>query len=246
MSFLDLQDITLSFQENERLFSPIRKFNMSIKKGEFVCLLGRSGIGKTCILKAIGGFLPADKGKVLLEGKPVGTPSPEIMMVFQESHLYPWLTVEENIKFGLRLRQKDSVEIMGEVSPLLDITGLEMAAHKYPHELSGGMKQRTAIARALALNPRLLLLDEPFSALDVTIRAQLQDFIQDLWKKLQMTIVMVTHDIESAILTGSRCIVIGEGGSIMEDVKTTSDKLKDRYDPAFGKMVRRLEGALEL
>ncbi len=187
----------------------IRHLDLRIRAGELLCLLGPSGCGKTTLLKALGGFLSPMHGSVLYEGRELATPTPEIVMIFQENNLYPWLTVEKNIAFGPRMHGVAADRIRELTDELLTTVGLAEARHQFPHELSGGMRQRVAIALALAANSRVLRLDEPFSALDVSLRRRMQEFLRSVWKSSAATLVMVTHSIEEALLVSERVLVLG-------------------------------------
>jgi ABC-type nitrate/sulfonate/bicarbonate transport system ATPase subunit len=223
-------------------YTPFSGLNLSIGARDFVCLLGPSGCGKTTLLKALGGLLPASRGGVLFEGRELSGLSPEIVMIFQENNLYPWLTVERNVAFGPLMRGVPKEEVRVITDDLLATVGLAHARRQYPHQLSGGMRQRVAIARALATRSRVLLLDEPFSALDVSMRRRMQKFLRQLWQSAHTAMVMVTHSIEEAILVGERIVVLGaDGAGIIEEIDASPTHLKDRYSPDFLSMQRHLE-----
>lgn len=220
----------------------IRNLDLKIRSGEFICLLGPSGCGKTTLLKALGGFLAPLQGAVLYDGRELAAPTPEIVMIFQENNLYPWLTVEKNIAFGPRMRGVSTDRIRTLTSELLATVGLTHARHQFPHELSGGMRQRVAIARSLAASSRVLLLDEPLSALDVSLRRRMQAFLRSVWQTSGATLVMVTHSIEEALLVSERVLVLGAGSEgIVEDIDVRTAALKDRYSGEFLTLQRRLE-----
>src|SRR3984893_3496606 len=173
--------------------------NLEIQEGEFICLLGPSGCGKSTLLKIIAGLIPASAGKITINGKPINGPGPERAVVFQDYALFPWMSVRDNIEFGLEAR-KLAPSARKEISTkLLRTVGLSDFADRFPHHLSGGMKQRVSIARALAVNPSLLLMDEPFGALDAQTRQLLQDELLRIWRQYRKTVVFVTHSIEEAI-----------------------------------------------
>jgi ABC-type nitrate/sulfonate/bicarbonate transport system ATPase subunit len=223
----------------------LRGLDLSIPAGQFLCLLGPSGCGKTTLLKALGGFLAPLEGAVLYRDRELAAPTPDIVMIFQENNLYPWLTVEKNVAFGPRMRGVPAAEIRDLTDRLLETVGLREARGRYPHQLSGGMRQRVSIARALAANSRVLLLDEPFSALDVSLRRRMQVFLREVWQSTGTTIVMVTHGVEEAILVGQRVLVLGANGAgILDDIDCSAPELKDRYSPRFLELQRRLEGML--
>jgi ABC-type nitrate/sulfonate/bicarbonate transport system ATPase subunit len=243
---LEAVELALGFSDpagNLRL--AVERVNIEVQQGDFVCLVGPSGCGKTSVLRALGGFLPAVKGGVLYRKKEVHAPRREIVMIFQEHNLYPWLTVEGNIGFGPRRQGVADAERTKRVDELLAVVGLEDARRQYPHQLSGGMRQRVAIARALATQPDALLLDEPFTALDVILRRRMQSFLRALWQRTRTTMVMVTHDIEEAILVGQRILVMGgHPSTIVESIDTSDEALKDRFGKPFLALQARLENLI--
>jgi ABC-type nitrate/sulfonate/bicarbonate transport system ATPase subunit len=224
---------------------PLRDFSLRIRQGQITCLLGPSGCGKTTLLKALGGFVVGrDTGGVLFESRYLKGPTPDIVMIFQENNLFPWLTVRGNVEFGLKFKPKSGSR-RETVESMLRTVGLAEAADRYPNQLSGGMRQRTAIARALVSDPHVLLLDEPFSALDISLRRRMHTLVLDLWEKTGKTMVMVTHNIEEALQVGHRVIVLGEQpAKVLIDADTTSDAMKDRYSPEFLAMQQRIEAVI--
>lgn len=195
---LDLIEVNKSFGENDD-FEVLRDINISVKKGEFVCVLGPSGCGKTILLYLIAGFLKPTSGKILIEEKPIGKPGIDRVMVFQDYVLFPWKTVYGNIMFGLNKLDIDSQKKKKMVMNYLELVGLTEFKDWYVHKLSGGMQQRIAVARALVVNPKILLMDEPFSALDHLYRRYLRFSLEEIWKKTKKTIILVTHNINEAI-----------------------------------------------
>jgi len=193
--------------------------SFSIADGEFVCLLGPSGCGKSTILNLIAGFEKASKGEVLLGGGLVQRPGPDRGVVFQEAMLYPWLTVFENITFGPRMHGRPAAEYVPAAKKLIERVGLSGFERHRSYELSGGMKQRTALARAWIGNPQVLLMDEPFAALDAQTRSMMQEQLVQLCEQSRITVVFVTHDVEEAILLADRVLVMtGRPGRIKEDI----------------------------
>jgi NitT/TauT family transport system ATP-binding protein len=186
----------------------IRSISLCVQDREFVAFVGPSGCGKTSLLKLIAGLEKPTQGRILFEGREVVLPGHDRGMVFQEFALFPWLSVRDNIAFGLRLRKRDNDRIQSTVSRYLKLTGLEQFKDSYPHTLSGGMQQRVAIARTLANNPKILLLDEPFGALDMQTRSQMQEFLSVLWEHEHKTVLLVTHDIEEALFLADRVYVL--------------------------------------
>ncbi len=181
--------------------------SFEIKENEFICVVGPSGCGKSTLLNILAGLDTPTSGEVYVDGNLVEGPGPERGVVFQQYALFPWLTVEKNVAFGLKLKGLPEKEINETVEKYLDIVGLKDFANSYPKELSGGMRQRVAIARAYAVNPEVLLMDEPFGALDAQTRTQLQQELLDTWEKEQKTCFFITHDVEEAIILATKVIV---------------------------------------
>lgn len=233
--------LTVTFAGAET-HSPIQNFDLKINAQEITCILGKSGCGKTTLLKCLGGFILGEPcGGLLYKGRFTTGPSSDIVMIFQENNLYPWLTVKGNIRFGLKFRQgvhnKDAL-----VAKMLETVGLTEAARRYPHQLSGGMRQRTAIARALVSNPEVLLLDEPFSALDISLRRRMQDLVSNLWQQTGKTMVMVTHNVGEAIRVGHRVIVLGGNpAEVLIDARTKDPAYRDRYSDHFLSLQKNIE-----
>ena len=182
--------------------------DLDIHENEFVCVVGPSGCGKSTLLNIIGGLENPTEGQVLVDGKPVQGPGPDRGIVFQQYALFPWLTVEKNVQFGLKLQGKSNEEAEEIARKYLKMVDLEGFAKSYPKELSGGMKQRVAIARAYAVNPKVLLMDEPFGALDAQTRTQLQQELLNTWEKEQKTCFFITHDVEEAIILAQRVVIM--------------------------------------
>ena len=188
-------------------------FDLEVRPGEFLCLLGPSGCGKSTLLNLLAGFSEADKGELLVDGEAVRGPGPERGVLFQTPMLFPWLTTLDNVLYGPRARGRKKDEARADALELLRTVGLEKSSEAYPHELSGGMRHRAAFARVLVNRPRLLLMDEPFGALDAITRASMQRFLLQLWERDRMTVVFVTHDVEEAVLLGDRiCVMTGTPG----------------------------------
>ena len=182
--------------------------SFDIKENEFICVVGPSGCGKSTLLNILAGLDSPTSGEVYVDGNLVEGPGPERGVVFQQYALFPWLTVEKNIEFGLKLKGLPQSEIKERVEKYLEVVGLNEFAKSYPKELSGGMKQRVAIARAYAVNPEVLLMDEPFGALDAQTRTQLQQELLDTWEKEQKTCFFITHDVEEAIILATKVIIM--------------------------------------
>lgn len=208
--------------------------SLSIEDGEFVCLLGPSGCGKSTVLNLIAGFEKASKGEVLLDGSPVQRPGPDRGMVFQEPLLYPWLNVFDNITFGPRMDGRPAADYVPAAKRLIERVGLSGFEKHRSYELSGGMKQRTALARAWIGNPQVLLMDEPFAALDAQTRSMMQEQLVQLCEQSKVTVVFVTHDVEEAILLADRVLVMtGRPGRIKEDITVQLERPRS-YERLIG------------
>jgi len=218
--------------------------SLSVALGEIVVLVGGSGCGKSTLLRAISGLDPPTQGKVTLDGAPITAPHEKIGIIFQEPRLLPWLSVAHNVGFGLEPYPK--VERQKRVAAALARVGLSEKARAWPRELSGGQAQRVAIARALVPRPEVLLLDEPFSALDAFTRADLQDHLLDLWADFKPTLIMVTHDVEEAIVLADRIMVMrAQPGRLFEEIASDLPRPRDRQSAAFDFVKRRVLAALD-
>jgi NitT/TauT family transport system ATP-binding protein len=210
----------------------LKDIELSINEGEFVCLLGPSGCGKSTLLNAIAGFSLPTNGDITVDQKLVTAPGPERGMVFQEYALFPWMTVEENIVFGLKIKKMSPEFIEKKCDELLEKLKLSEFRNRYPKDLSGGMRQRVAIARVLALDPPIMLMDEPFGALDALTRRSLQDELLKIWSETRKTVVFVTHSMEEAIYLADRIIVMTyRPGTIKKDIQVDIDRPRNPSDP---------------
>ncbi|WP_445680902.1 ABC transporter ATP-binding protein [Radicibacter daui] len=219
----------------------LKDIDLEIAAGEFVCLLGPSGCGKSTLLNAIAGFALPTSGTLEVCGKPITAPGPDRGMVFQEYALFPWMTVEQNVAFGLEIRGLSKVQIAEAVDRLLETLGLREFRRRYPKDLSGGMRQRVAIARVLALDPPIMLMDEPFGALDALTRRSLQDELLRLWQAVGKTIVFVTHSIEEAVYLGSRVVILTyRPGTIKRDIRIELPYPRDSNSAAFNEIKKEL------
>jgi NitT/TauT family transport system ATP-binding protein len=197
----------------------LSELSFAAAPGSFIALLGPSGCGKSTLLNAIAGFQPVATGSIQLDGAAITGPGADRGVVFQQPWLFPWMTVRDNIAYGPRMRGLPRAEIAAKTDTLLKVVGLAQAATKYPQQLSGGMQQRAAIARVLANDPAVLLMDEPFAALDAQTRSMMQAYLLEVWSKLPKTIVFVTHDIDEALLLSDRIIVMGtQPGRVIADL----------------------------
>ena len=218
-----------------------------VDPGEFVCIVGPSGCGKTTLFRILAGLEPATRGQVTLNDSVVTEPTPNMGIVFQEYHLFPWRTVRGNIAFGLeKAVGLDGTDRDQRVQQLIDLVGLAGFEDSYPKSLSGGMKQRVALARALAIDPALLLMDEPFGAVDAQTRERLQDELLDIWQETGKTILFVTHDVEEAVTLADRVVVMGrDPGQLREIVPIGIDRPRSRTDAAFGTSAERVRSLIE-
>ncbi|MGN0639927.1 MAG: ABC transporter ATP-binding protein [Oscillospiraceae bacterium] len=222
----------------------LKDVNLDIKHGEFISLIGLSGCGKSTVLKLITNLEDPTRGEILIDGEPVKGPSEKVSMIFQEPRLFPWLNVEENIEFTIskNIPKKKRKEIAEKHIELVGLKGFEKAV---PSQLSGGMQQRVSIARGLATNPEILLLDEPFGALDAFTRINMQEEILKIWEKEKTTMIMVTHDIDEAIYLSDRIVVLSaKPGVIKDDISITLPRPRDRSSIDFMNIRRKVMLAL--
>lgn len=226
---LSIEGVTKDFHTRRGAVRALDDVSLKIKEGDFVCLVGPSGCGKSTLLAIIAALETPDRGRVLMDGKPVTQPGRDRMVMFQESALFPWLDVMGNVLFGLKLKPNLNDNERKEVAKFyLHLVGLEKFTRSNIHELSGGMKQRVALARALAPNPRVLLMDEPFAALDALTREQLYGDIQRIWAERQKTIVFVTHNVREAACLGNRVVLFSpHPGRIREEFQVDLPRPRD-------------------
>ena len=224
-NILSINKLNLSYGDKIIL----EDIDIDLKKGEIISIIGPSGCGKSTLLKAIGGINLDFEGDIYFEGEKINGPSPERGYVFQEPALFTWLNVFDNIAYGLKIKGLAGNKIKEEVNAYIDEIDLDGYADYYPSELSGGMKQRVALARALIMKPRLILMDEPFSALDYQTRLETQKLTMDLWSHYKPSIVFVTHDIDEAILLADRVLIMGRNpGSILEEIEIDFPRPRDK------------------
>jgi len=219
----------------------LKGIDVSIAKGEFVCLLGPSGCGKSTLLNAVAGFSNPTEGTITVDGRTISSPGPDRGMVFQEYALFPWMTVQQNVAFGLEIKGLPTAAIKARVAELLDMLKLSDFRDRFPKDLSGGMRQRVAIARVLALDPPVLLMDEPFGALDSLTRRSLQDELLRIWSGMKKTIIFVTHSIEESIYLADRIVVMTyRPGTIKADVAVVIPRPRDSSTEPFNDLKRQL------
>jgi ABC-type nitrate/sulfonate/bicarbonate transport system ATPase subunit len=236
---LRVQGVRKAFMSSSGPVEALRGIDLTIEKGEFICLLGASGCGKSTLLRIIAGFEKASEGSVSVYGASVDRPGPDRGMVFQDYGLFPWLTVRENIGFGPRHRGVPAPTAAKETARFLDMVGLTAFAERYPHELSGGMKQRVAIARVLANDADILLMDEPFGALDALTRSKLQEELIDIWQRTRLTVIFVTHSVEEAVMLADRVVVMTAGpGRIESDTTIDLPRPREVSSPEFNSLRR--------
>jgi ABC-type nitrate/sulfonate/bicarbonate transport system ATPase subunit len=216
MNAVSIRNLWMSFPGKGGPVHVLENVNADIPPGEFVCIVGPSGCGKSTMLNIIGGFLRATSGEVIVEGAPVTGPDPRRIFVFQENGVFPWLTVTENIAFGLR--RKAAAEREGIVAHYVEMAGLAGFERAYPAELSGGMRQRVEIARALAANPDIIYMDEPFGALDFITRLKMRADLVRIWERERKTILFVTHDIEEAVQLADRVLIMSRRPATVREV----------------------------
>jgi len=240
------QDVRKVWAEGtKRAHFALGPLSLNIYPGEFVILLGPSGCGKSTLLYLIAGLEQASAGTIKFFGKQVTGPSPERSLIFQETSLLPWLSVGQNVSFGLSIRGVPAEERQAASVKALQRVGLAEAINKRPDELSGGMRQRVAVARALTMRPKVLLMDEPFAALDVQTRAKMQDFLADVWRDSQASVLFVTHSIDEAIALADRVVVFtSRPGRIKEVVPIDLPRPRDPFSPAAERLRRDLTNML--
>ena len=238
--YLSVEGVTKTFETRKGDFVALADIDLQIAKGEFVTLIGHSGCGKSTLLNLVAGLLKPSDGTILLAGKHVDGPGPDRGVVFQNHSLLPWLTCFENVHLAVERVFKQKRPILKKrTHEALELVGLSHAEHKYPHEISGGMKQRVGIARALAIEPKVLLLDEPFGALDALTRATLQDELMRIVAQTGATVLMVTHDVDEAVLLSDRVVMMTNGpaariGEVLEvDLPRPRERLALAHDARF-------------
>jgi NitT/TauT family transport system ATP-binding protein len=226
----------------------IKRIDLDVKSGEFVSIIGPSGCGKSTLLSLLAGYISPSAGSVLFNGRPVRGPGRERMMVFQQSSLFPWLTAAQNVAYGLKLQANrgELSDVAARVAEILRLVQLEAFAGHYPSALSGGMRQRVEIARALAVNPQVLLMDEPLGALDALTRRTMQREVLRIWAETRKTVLFVTHDIDEAVILSDRIFVMSARPSVLRDtVEVPLPRPRHRDDAAVTRLARHLSTLLE-
>ena len=247
-SKLAIDNVSKTFQSSAGSVLALDHVSLNVAEGEFVCLVGASGCGKSTLLNIIAGLEKPDSGTVLADGKPITAPGRERLVMFQEPALFPWLTVLGNVLFGLRLKHNLTNKDRRDVARYyLELVGLSRFEHANIHELSGGMKQRVSLARALAPNPRMLLMDEPFAALDALTREQFYGDIQEIWKSRRKTIVFVTHNVREAACLGDRVLLFSpHPGRIQEEFVVELPRPRDINSVDLAAYASRIKSGLKV
>ena len=242
MGHLVIKDLTQTFTKDDGTeLTAIDRICLEVKDKEFVCILGPSGCGKTTLLRLIAGLDTPRDGSIVLDGEEMKGPSPKIGFVFQEYSLFPWRSVIDNIAFGLEMKGVPKDERYRAAEKYLSLVNLSAFKTSYPAELSGGMRQRVAVARALALDPVLLLMDEPFGALDAQTRNMLQTELLGIWEKTQKTIIFITHSVDEAVYLADRIIVLSpRPGKVCRTVSIGLPRPRDRTNPEFAELRREI------
>jgi NitT/TauT family transport system ATP-binding protein len=245
---LDVRGLKKVYEGTGRTVEAVRDLTFTLDEGELVCLVGPSGCGKTTLLKCMSGLLQPTDGEVLLQGRPVTGPPAGMSVVFQEygRSLFPWMSVRDNVELPLKQKKKMPTQRRRElVEQALEAVGLSDTHDAFPWQLSGGMQQRVAIARAVAHEPQVLLMDEPFAAVDAQTRADLEDLIRDLWHRFNVTTLFVTHDIDEAVYLGQRVIILSNSPTVVRedltiDLPDERDQLNTRSSARFAELRKRV------
>jgi nitrate/nitrite transport system ATP-binding protein len=245
-AFIDVNHVEMVFETRKGRFHALREIELKVDKGEFVTLIGHSGCGKSTLLNLVAGLLAPTSGVLICDGREIGAPGPERAVVFQNHSLLPWLTCFGNVHLAVERvfgAKESKAQLAERTRAALALVGMELAQNKRPHEISGGMKQRVGIARALAMEPKVLLMDEPFGALDALTRAHLQDELLKIVARTQSTVVMVTHDVDEAVLLSDRIVMMtnGPAATIGEILRVDLPRPRNRVELAGG--LRGLQSA---
>ncbi len=223
----------------------LQNVNLDIHAGEFVCLLGPSGCGKSTLLYALAGHVSPSGGHVSIDGHPVEGPSPQRLLMYQEAALFPWMTVKQNLKFALRAKGLSRAECEQKANEFIGLVHLNGFENALPHELSGGMKMRVSLARALAMDPSVLLMDEPFAPIDAQTRGRMHQLLQAIWLRTRKTVVFVTHDVREALVLGDRVVVMASRpGRILKDLEVHLARPRDPDDEPIVRLSRQIREAL--
>ena len=242
---LEVKGLTKHFESSRGVVTALEDLSFTVHKREFTCVIGPSGCGKSTLVRILAGLETASAGEVLVDGKSVSGPGPDRGMVFQGYTLFPWLSVKQNVMFGPKVSGTSSLAAEREARQWIDLVGLGKFENAYPHQLSGGMKQRVAIARALANQPRVLFMDEPFGALDAQTRCEMQNYLLDIWKNVDITIVFITHDLDEAVFLADRILVLDANpGRFCEMVQVPVPRPRHNdqlFEPVFATTRKHIE-----
>ena len=235
--FIRFERVTKTYTARYGLAHALQEVSLAFDKGEFICVVGPSGCGKTTLLNMLAGFVTPTTGRVLVDGKVVSQPGPDRGVVFQEVGLFPWLTVQNNVEFGLKISGAPPRERAERARAALVLTQMERFSDRYPNELSGGMKQRVGLARVLANDPQVLLMDEPFGALDAQTRGVMQEEVLSIWEATRKTVLFITHSVDEALLLGDRVVVMGTSpGHVREDLRIDLPRPRDENSVPFNEL----------
>jgi NitT/TauT family transport system ATP-binding protein len=242
--YVQVQNLGIEFKSGKETVQAVADTSIHVLPGEFVSLIGPSGCGKSTLLNAVAGFLQPSQGSILLDSQPIDGPGPERGVVFQQYSLFPWLSVRKNVEFGLKMQNVSPGECQTRARTLLGLAGLLNFENHFPDQLSGGMKQRVGIVRALATSPQVLLMDEPFGALDAQTRVVMQEILTNMWQQLQLSVLFITHDIDEAIFLSDRIYVMtARPGRIKAELKVDLPRPRTAEmmsQPAFIGMVQEI------
>jgi NitT/TauT family transport system ATP-binding protein len=245
---VQIRDVSVRFGTKGQTTEAASRVSLDVKPGEFVSIIGPSGCGKSTLLNIVAGFLKPSEGEALLDGKPIDGPGADRGVVFQQYSLFPWMTVRRNVEFGLKMQGLGRTQRESAARTLLGMTGLLSFENHYPDQLSGGMKQRVGIVRALATSPQVMLMDEPFGALDSQTRAVMQEILTNMWQQLQLSVLFITHDIEEAIFLSEKVYVMtARPGRIKAEVPIPLPRPRTpemTASPTFQALVRQLKALI--
>ena len=246
--FIDVRNMGVIFGSDDNEVVAVSDVSINVQPGEFVSLIGPSGCGKSTLLSIVAGFMEPTRGEAILDGKPITRPGSDRGVVFQQYSLFPWLSVRKNVEFGLKMAGVDRYKRSTTARSLLDLAGLLSFENHYPDQLSGGMKQRIGIVRALATSPQVLLMDEPFGALDTQTRVVMQEILTNIWQQFRISVLFITHDIEESIFLSDRIYVMtARPGRIKAEIKVPLPrprKAEMTDTPEFMNLVQELKGLI--
>ena len=245
---VQIKDVSVRFGSKGRMTDAASRVSLEVQPGEFVSIIGPSGCGKSTLLNIVAGFITPSEGEALLDGQPIGGPGADRGVVFQQYSLFPWMTVRKNVEFGLKMKGLGQNQREAAARSLLGMAGLLAFENHYPDQLSGGMKQRVGIVRALATSPQVMLMDEPFGALDSQTRTVMQEILTNMWQQLQLSVLFITHDIEEAIFLSEKVYVMtARPGRIKAEIPIPLPRPRTpemTASPTFQALVRQLKALI--